>query len=250
MNLFFKKYHHFSLIISLFYGGHVFADELSMGAIVGVHSSPYKKTTSKILPLPVVSFDSQYLFFHGLGGGVHIYKDDHSDFNFLTEYSPMEFKPGDSDDESLRRLDKRKSTMMSGVSFIYHDDWGLIHADFKKDVLGNSQGMTSEVGYDYRFEWNNIKITPGVGVLWNSKKQNDYYYGVSSQESSRSGLKAYDPKDSFSPYFQLALDYPFANGWEASVNARYTVLSSEVKNSPMIDKSGYTSLGLGINYTF
>ncbi|WP_235955922.1 MipA/OmpV family protein [Rouxiella aceris] len=112
------------------------------------------------------------------------------------------------------------------------------------------QGMTSDLGYDYRFEWNDIEITPGAGFMWNSKKQNDYYYGISSQESSRSGLKAYDPNDSFSPYLQLALDYPFAKSWKASVTARYTVLSSEVKNSPMVDKSGIASLGVDILYTF
>jgi outer membrane protein len=250
MNLLFKTYRYILYVISLFYVGYAVADELSLGAAVGVHTSPYKQTTSKVLPLPVINYDSKYLFFHGLGGGLHLYKDEHNEFNFLAEYSPMEFKPGDSDDESLKRLNKRKSTMMSGISFIHRDDRGLIHADFKKDVLGNSHGMTGDLGYDYRFEWNDIEITPGAGFMWNSKKQNDYYYGISSQESSRSGLKAYDPNDSFSPYLQLALDYPFAKSWKASVTARYTVLSSEVKNSPMVDKSGIASLGVDILYTF
>ncbi|MBU9863691.1 MipA/OmpV family protein, partial [Rahnella aceris] len=203
-----------------------------------------------VSPLPIISYDSTYLFFHGLSGGLHLYKDEHNEFNFLAEYSLMEFKPGDSDDDSLKKLNKRKATMMSGVSFIHHDSWGLIHADFKKDVLGNSQGMTSDVGYDYRFKWNDLDLSPGVGFLWNSKKQNEYYYGVSSKESSRSGLNIYDPDDSFSPYIQLALDYPFAENWKASVMARYTLLPNEIKNSPMIDKSGSASFGLGILYTF
>ena len=250
MNLLLKKHRYFLSILSLFFMRNAVADEFSLGAGVGLNTTPYKKTTNQVLPLPIIDYESKYLFFHGLGGGVHLYQDEHNEFNFLAEYSPMEFKPGDSDDDALKRLNKRKSTMMSGVSFIHRDVWGLIHADIKKDVLGNSRGMTSDVGYDYSFKWDKVVLTPGVGLLWNSKKQNEYYYGVSSQESSRSGLKAYDPDDSVSPYLQLALNYPFAQNWKASATARYTALSSEVKNSPMVDKSGTAALGLDIIYTF
>lgn len=226
------------------------ADDLSIGAAVAIKNSPYKGVSSKASPLPFVDYDSSYFFIHGLGAGIHIYKDDHNEFNLLGNYSPMGFKPGDSDDSQLKELYKRKSTIMAGFSYIHHDVWGLIHADIMRDTSGVTNGMTSDVGYSYRFEWNKFQLTPGIGVSWSSKKQNEYYYGISQQESRRSGLNTYDPNDSLSPYLQMTLDYPFLTNWKASINVRYNALSSDVKNSPMVDKSDMSSLGIGVNYKF
>ncbi|MEA9390247.1 MipA/OmpV family protein [Acerihabitans sp. TG2] len=250
MTKFDKNYTPLAVLLSLGLIQNAAADDLSLGAAVGIKTSPYKGANTKASPLPFINYDSQYFFIHGLGAGIHLYKDDHNEFNVIGEYSPMGFKSGDTDDSQLKKLNKRKSTIMAGMSYIHRDIWGVIHADVMRDTSGDSNGMTSDVGYSYRFEWNKFEFTPGVGVLWSSKKQNEYYYGISQSESLRSGLNAYDPNDSISPYVQMSLDYPFATDWKASISARYSVLSSQVKNSPMVDKSGVSSLGIGINYSF
>ena len=52
----------------------------------------------------------------------------------------------------------------------------------------------------YRYTNGGLTVTPGIGVQWNSENQNEYYYGVSRKESARSGLRGYNPNDSWSPY--------------------------------------------------
>ena len=61
---------------------------------------------------------------------------------------------------------------------------------FTGDTLNNSNGLVGDVTYLYKFNLDALTLVPGVGVMWNSKNQNKYYYGVSANESRRSGLTA------------------------------------------------------------
>jgi outer membrane protein len=44
----------------------------------------------------------------------------------MAYWSPMYFKPGDSDSNQLRRLDKRKSSMMAGLSYVHNTQYGFL----------------------------------------------------------------------------------------------------------------------------
>ncbi|EJN3599412.1 MipA/OmpV family protein, partial [Escherichia coli] len=83
-----------------------------------------------------------------------------------------------------------------------------------------------------------------------SQKQNDYYYGVSRRESVRSGLKRYKADDGWAPYLEVSANYTFAGNWGIYGTARYSRLSDEVKNSPMVDKSWDGLFSTGITYRF
>ncbi len=239
-----------SLGVSLALMQGAIASDVSLGVGVGTRSGPYKDMDNKVLALPFVDYESTSFFLHGVGGGVHLWKDDHQEINVLARYAPWNFDPDDSDDWRLQQLDKRRATVMAGLSYVYRERWGEIHAELLGDVLDNSDGMTGDLSYQYTFLWQGVKIIPGVGGLWSSKNQNKYYYGVSQNESVRSGLRAYTPDDSFSPYVQLAIDYPFAGNWAVSVSARYMRLADTVKDSPMVDTSGISTVGLGVRYNF
>ena len=66
--------------------------------------------------------------------------------------------------------------------------------------LDNSNGIIWDMAWLYRYTNGGLTVTPGIGVQWNSENQNEYYYGVSRKESARSGLRGYNPNDSWSPY--------------------------------------------------
>ncbi len=85
-------------------------------------------------------------------------------------------------------------------------------------------------------------MTPGIGPEWNSDNQNEYYYGVSQHESNRSGMRSYDPDSSWNPYLELSANYRFLGDWSVYGAARYTRLSNEITDSPMVDKSERSDL--------
>lgn len=77
---------------------------------------PYKGYDSEAYLIPAVSYDGDSFWFRGLGGGYYLWNDAADTLSVMAYWSPMYFKPDDSNDHQLRRLDKRKSTMMAGMS--------------------------------------------------------------------------------------------------------------------------------------
>ncbi len=116
--------------------------------------------------------------------------------------------------------------------------------------MDNSNGIVWDLARLYRYTNGGLTLTPCIGVEWNSENQNDYYYGVSRKESSRSGLRGYNPNDSWNPYLELSANYNFAGNWSVYGTARYTRLSDEITDSPMVDKSRTGILSTGVTYRF
>lgn len=168
----------------------------------------------------------------------------------MAYWSPMYFKPDDSTDHQLRRLDKRKSTVMAGVSWSHHTLYGFLRTSLAADVLDNSNGVVGDVAWLYRYVNGGFTLMPGIGVAWSSQKQNDYYYGVSRRESVRTGLERYKVDSGWAPYLEVSANYSFASNWGIYGAARYSRLSDEVKNSPMVDKSWDGLFSTGITYRF
>lgn len=110
----------------------------------------------------------------------------------------------------MRHLDDRKSTMMAGLSYAHFTQYGYLRTTLAGDTLDNSNGIVWDMAWLYRYTNGGLTVTPGIGVQWNSENQNEYYYGVSRKESARSGLRGYNPNDSWSPYLELSASYNFS----------------------------------------
>ena len=224
--------------------------KLTLGAGVGIVEHPYKQYDHELYPVPVINYEGDNFWFRGLGGGYYLWNDGTDQLSVMGYWSPMYFKPGDSDNSQLRKLDKRKSTVMAGVSWMHHTQYGSLRTALSGDILDNSNGVVWDTAWVYRYTNGGLTLTPGIGVEWNSENQNQYYYGVSHHEAAKSGLRSYDPSNSWNPYLELTANYRFANSWSVYGTARYTRLSDEITDSPMVDKSWTGLLSTGVTYTF
>ena len=224
--------------------------KLTLGAGVGIVEHPYKQYDHDLYPVPVINYEGDNFWFRGLGGGYYLWNDGTDQLSVMGYWSPMYFKPGDSDNSQLRKLDKRKSTVMAGVSWMHHTQYGSLRTVLSGDILDNSNGVVWDTAWVYRYTNGGLTLTPGIGVEWNSENQNQYYYGVSHHEAAKSGLRSYDPSNSWNPYLELTANYRFASSWSVYGTARYTRLSDEITDSPMVDKSWTGLLSTGVTYTF
>jgi outer membrane protein len=222
----------------------------SLGAGVGMVESPYKQYDRKFYPVPVVTYESDDFWFRGLGGGYYLWNDEADKLSVFAAYSPWNFKPGDSDNNQLRQLDKRKSTAVAGLLYIHNTEYGFLRTSLATDVLDNSNGVVGDAAWLYRYTNGSLTLTPGIGVEWSSDNQNEYYYGISRAESRRSGLNSYDPDNGWSPYLELSVSYSLTDNWSVYGTGRYTHLSDEIKDSPMVDKSWAGLLSTGVTYRF
>lgn len=225
-------------------------NQWSVGAGVGVINSPYKQYDRDIYPVPVITYEGDNFWFRGLGGGYYLWNDQTDKLSIMAYYDPTHFKPGDSDNYQLRQLDKRKSTMMAGVSWVHNTEYGFLRTALAGDTLDNSNGYIWDLAWLYRYTNGGLTLTPGIGLEYHSENYNDYYYGVSHKESRRSGLKSYDADDGWNPYLELTASYKFAPDWNVYATGRYNRLSDEVKDSPMVDKSWTGLMSVGLTYSF
>ena len=223
---------------------------VSIGVGAGVVETPYKQYDNKTYPVPVITYESDNFWFRGLAGGYYLWNDQVDQLSVFAAYSPWSFKPGDSDNNQLRQLNKRKSTAVAGLSYIHNTEYGFLRTALAADVLDNSNGVTWDLAWLYRYTNGGLTLTPGVGVEWSSDNQNEYYYGISRAESRRSGLDSYDPDNGWSPYLELTASYRLTDSWSVYGTGRYTHLSDDIKDSPMVDKSWAGLLSAGVTYRF
>lgn len=140
--------------------------KFTLGAGVGVVEHPYKQYDADVYPVPVISYESENFWFHGLGGGYYLWNDTNDKLSITAYWSPMYFKPGDSDSEQMRRLDKRKSTVMAGLSYVHNTPYGFLRTTIAGDTLDNSNGINWDLAWLYRYTNGNLTLTPGIGVEW------------------------------------------------------------------------------------
>lgn len=222
----------------------------SLGAAALVSPDAYRGYQDRVYPVPVIDYEGDDFYFRTLTAGYYLWKDQENQLSIMGYYTPWGYRPGDSDDDRMKRLDKRRGTLMAGLAYSHNAEWGTIRTTFTGDTLNNSNGLVGDVAYLYKFDLDALTLVPGVGVMWNSKNQNKYYYGVSANESRRSGLDSYTPGDSWAPYLELSANYQINKSWNAFFVGRYMKLSDEVKDSPMVDKSYTGLLMTGVSYTF
>ncbi|MBI6530525.1 MipA/OmpV family protein [Proteus vulgaris] len=229
-----------------------FAGEWSIGGSVLAQVTPYKGAKSKdyLLPVPQVNYQSENFYFATLAAGYYLWNTPKDQLSVDLHYYPQAYKPSDSDDEQMKKLNRRRDTMMGGFTYKHHESWGSLRAIVSGDMLGKSNGIIADAAYLYPFELGNWSFQPGAGIVWENKKQNRYTYGITHAESQRSGLAEYTPNDSWRPYFEISANYKFAEKWNFFAMGRVDHLPSEVKDSPMVNKSVTAIVWTGVTYTF
>lgn len=226
------------------------ANPLTVGASVIYSQSPYKGGEGRYYPFPIVNYEGDSFYVRSLTAGYYLWKDPQNQLSLTVLGSPQNFDPDDTKDKRLKALDKRHMTLMGGLTYRHTAEWGIVRTVVAGDMLDNSDGFIWDLTYLYRFQLGDLSLTPGIGALYSSDNQNDYYYGVSKSESRRSGLNSYEAEGSWNPYLELTAAYAISPSWNATLSGRYTRLSNEVKDSPMVDNNSQVTVWTGISYTF
>ncbi|WP_140187639.1 MipA/OmpV family protein [Providencia stuartii] len=225
-------------------------DLWSVGAGVLITPNLYKGEQHRIYPLPIVNYESENFYFHTLNSGYYLLNEDTNKLLVTTYYSPLHYRPKDSQDDAMRNLDSRNSTLMVGLSYVHNNQYGFLRTILAGDILDNSNGIIWDSAWLYHYKMDKLILTPGIGIGWNNKNQNKYYYGVSNKEALHTGLREYKPTNSFSPYIELALNYRVNKDWGVFGMGRYVYLSREIKDSPMVNNSATGVIITGVTYSF
>lgn len=237
-------------LAAVLFSSEIYAGEWAVGAGVLAEQLPYRDYNTQFMPLPIVTYQGEQFFINGQGAGINIVNTDTHNLNFAINYSPLSYTPSDSDDSAMKKLDKRRATAMVGVGHQYHADWGTLSSEIATDILGYSDGVIVDVGYQYSFQFGKLQLVPGVGLQWQNRAFNDYYFGIGERESLRSGLSEYQAKSGISSYLSLASYYAVNDHWQLFVIGHYEQMSDAVKDSPMTERDYNVMVATGVLYKF
>ncbi|SET45790.1 MipA/OmpV family protein [Thorsellia anophelis] len=223
---------------------------VSLGLGVGYSTQPYLGVSNDVVPLPIVNFENEHFFIKSTKAGYFLWNDGQQKVNLNISYNGQSFRGRDSNDNRMRTLDRRQSTAMMGIGYDLSGVFGAVSADLSGDILNRSNGLIGDLNYSYPITNDLLTVAPSAGVNWNSGKFNDYHFGVSGNEATRSTLDAYKAGSGISPYMGVNLNYRMTDNWSAFGMAQHKFLSSQIKDSPMISSSGQSIFGGGFSYTF
>ncbi|WP_312949344.1 MipA/OmpV family protein [Superficieibacter sp.] len=229
-----------------------FSAEWGAGAGVASAQKPYKDFSRDTTPLPLLYFDNQYLHFFATGAeiklpGVTFSETQHLDFGLIGRYDGSGYEADDAD--ILDGMAKRKSGFWGGAKAQWQNPWLTVSLDWTHDLSGNSKGQRVNLGAERRWQWGNFSLTPRVVTTWHDKKYVDYYYGV-REEEARDGRPAYRGESAFSAEFGLLSVYRFNAHHSVMLDLEATRLSSEVRDSPLVDRSRKDRIFMGYMYHF
>ncbi len=104
------------------------------------------------MPVPIINYEGEKFWFNTLQGGYYVWKDPQDQLSLSLLGSPQQYDPDDNDLGDMKGLDKRRMTLMGGVTYRHTDDWGIIRTSLLGDVLNNSNGIVWDLTYLYRYQ--------------------------------------------------------------------------------------------------
>lgn len=222
--------------------------------IGGIYTfNAYKGTKDTRLIIPMISYTGKHITLAGPYFGYHFLQKKKYQLTAQAFLYPLNFKPNKSSDPKIKKLNKRKYTIMAGIR-------GDIPLQHKGEIqLGASKSIYGANGYflngQYKYTINRLftnnllLITPGFGLEWHSNNLNNYYYGISSAEIA-SGILPYTANSSFNPFVSLNLLYFFKQRWSVGASMQIAYLPNTIYDSPMVDKRYITTSVLFLTRSF
>jgi outer membrane protein len=154
-----------------------------------------------------------------------------------------------ADTPALAGLTTRKTPIPIGLGTFQKTPYGAFFINGFVDV-NKSHGSLFEATYVAEFKLGKFSIYPQLGLDYRSAKYNNYFYGVSSAESSASGFSAFNAGASLAPVIGLGIDVPISEPWVLNFQFRRQWLDANISSSPIV-KSGAQNTGFAaLSYRF
>lgn len=226
----------------------LFAHDIKLGTVVEVSSSAYKGLGSDLTFLPVLDYDNDQIYIDGAEAGAYFYQSKQHELSVIVNYHNVGFRPKDSSDSRMKKLDRRYETVMAGLNYTYMGNWGAMDAQVMTDVLNKNNGIIVDIGYIAFLQKEPFIFAPKIGLIWQNAHYTNYYYGVTKEESAQSSFNPYSSKQSINPYIELNMNYQMSPKFDLFLSGKYEFLNKQIKNSPIVDRKNTASIQLGFKY--
>jgi len=219
-----------------------------LGFVTGYELSPYRDVGARYDVLPLYLYEGQRLFLHANRVGVKLLDSSEQRLDLLVERR-LEGFPTRNLPASLSGMAARNSDLDVGLSYRYRQPWGTLQAELLHDAGSTSRGSELRLGYTREWRSGPWALRPSLTVAWRDAKLNNYYYGVQANEATAS-RPAYSAGAGINTTLGLYGSYDLSQRWRLLAGVSATALGSQIKNSPIVQRSVLPAVYVGAAYDF
>ena len=229
-----------------------------LGVAAVVNDSPYAGEGTRVIPIPLVSYNGERFYFQGIGAGWRIVDNDSFELSALGKFRMDGFSVDDLGRQELARngidyrlLEDRDKAFDLGLGMKWTGSAGELEVELLADATDKSGGQEISIQYGYPFEVGKGTLTPTVGATWQSEDMANYYYGTLDEEVAR-GIVDYKPGAVTVRFVGVQYFRPIGEKWTLISFAKYNSLPDEIQDSPLVepDTSGSASVFIGFSRGF
>ena len=213
---------------------------LGIGALV--KNGYYAGESSDVMPIPLLSYHGERFQFSGITASWRFIDNESFELSALAKPRLDGFDVKDLGRDELARngidyqlLDDRDIGVDVGVGMKWRGRAGEIDIEAVADVVDASGGQELSIQYGYPFDVGRGRLTPTVGVTWQSKDMANYYYGTLDTEVA-GGVIDYKPGAVTKPFAGLQYFRPLGQKWSVMAFAKYDRLPDEIQDSPLMER--------------
>lgn len=219
-----------------------------LGFVIRAESSPYIDGGTRDDFLPLYLYEGERFFLRANEVGVRVWNNDTMGVEGFVERR-LEGYPEDEEPASLDGMQVRNTGADLGARFYLEHDASRWALAVRHDVSSSSHGTEARAAYAYTVESDRWRLQPIALVSWRSGDLNDYYYGVAPFEE-RPDRPAYDAGAGWNATLALYGKYRILKHWSLVGGAYVTKLSSEIRDSPVVDDDLQWGVMAGASYDF
>ncbi len=158
----------------------------------------------------------------------------------------------EDDGVRLRGLGDVDGGLVLGAYAAYSAGVLTAYASYGHQATGDETGGQLRFGLEAQaLNTRSLTVTALVGATWADDDYMGAFFGVTPGQSVRSGLAAYRAEAGIKDvHVGFSATMPLADRWSLRLMGRYSHLVGDVADSPVVEREGQWSGGLGLTYRF
>ena len=220
---------------------------LAAGASVSVEQSPYLGGDDSVEVLPRLFVRMGRFYLRGPALGVYLYGGDDLSVSAGISLDLADTHRGDS--PQLSDMAELDDVLLGEIDVSYETDWGELDLSLAADMSGTHDGYLAGLAYGYPLEMGRLQIEPEIGVEWHSAEVNRHHYGVNGADV-RPSRPLYEPDAGVNYELGVTVTYPFAERHALSLETTTEWFSTEVSDSPIVERDSLVSVGVSYLFRF
>ncbi|HEY7774585.1 MAG TPA: MipA/OmpV family protein [Marinagarivorans sp.] len=194
--------------------------------------------------------------YSGLNLGYNLYQNAQWTVDFIalnlsgTTSSKDGLEPNMTEAQRNYHLRNRDTlTLDGGLRASHYWDNNILQVRLEADYSQKHAGAQASVLYGKAWQVKNWNFHALGGAYWQSRTRNEYYWGVSAEEST-SQFSAYNAKSTLDFSLEFGATYPLSEHWISRTQITVFRNDDAIADSPLSANQVYGGVGSSLSYVF